>query len=164
MPQAINQSDLLRTLGRLLDSEAIEHADLRFEGELVTVSSTPPGGDRVLRTYVLNDLIVLSQQARTSRGRSSPPAVDRLESRFRTLGQELGQTHFEVDRIHVSTGVHVHGRLNGTRSERWFSQDELMQKDRQRKGFRRLISSPASWPQRLKQKLFKQSARPAHPA
>src|SRR5688500_15657856 len=101
----LTPSDLLRTIGRLLDAQKVHQAEVWFESELVRVQPVGDPSPRLPSAHWLPDLLILSVQARSGRGQGPLAWTDTLESLLRTLGQELGAMHFDLRRLHVTDEI-----------------------------------------------------------
>jgi len=143
--QPAQRAETLRVIGRLLDAEGIRRAELTFHGPMITVRAPGGSNEQLFQTYIVTDLIGLEMRTRSHRVRNDRDATDRLEGLLRTLGQELDSREFQVTYVQIARGIRVTGRVQGVLRERWFSIDELSEKNRLRHQLRRARRAATGW-------------------
>ena len=133
-------ADLLRAIGRLLDSEGAESVQLVNNEAFLTISwrSKSRGNDE--RHYQDHNLEELRKAAKDSRGDIRIPTSPSgsLADLFRTLGQDLDRERADFTQIiQEADGLVVSGSIEGRYMRRKYFTSDLVASSQRRRAWRR---------------------------
>ena len=137
-------ADALRVIGRLLDSQSVERAEIKY-ADRVEVTWTREAGGEETTSYSDFDIAKLREQAPLMRRPVALPKQGEREELLRTLGQELDAQGIAMVRItEEGSSFQVHGTQGSEPVYRFYSRAELRALSEQRRALRRTPNIEAS--------------------
>jgi hypothetical protein len=132
------QPDLLRAVGRTLDSLHASEIEITFREVFMSISWQSPAGGAQQRSFEDIELEALRDQARQMRGGLiTNPVSGQLAELLRTLGQELSSEELEATSIvEEGDGFRVSGVARGRYVRQMYWKTELKRLSEQRRAMR----------------------------
>jgi len=138
LAEHISYGNVLRAVGRLLDTEGALRVKLEEDPTYLTVSWLKDNGRWEHYAYRTDaGLEALLQLARSERGDGTAPGAQSWEERLRTLGQELDAEGIRLIEATVGRGLEVSGKLGDRTVRHVYSIDELEKRSMDRRAERR---------------------------
>ena len=147
MLQRGEYADILRAIGRSLDTAGASSFEIRHSDGFMDLSWQDDGGTSTARTYQKIEVERLRDEARTMRSESHPQPIGRRADQLRTLGQELDEQGVLATRIlEDSAGLHVAGTRDGEHFSQSYTTATLAQASETRRAQRQAAAAALSGP------------------
>jgi hypothetical protein len=129
--------DVLRAVGRMLDSVQARAAEITEQATSLHVSWQSAGGERVERVFNSEQLDVLRGEEHALRDASASPPFGGHGELLRTLGQSLDQQGISLERVvELADGYRVTGTVGARYISQWYGPDVLHGASERRRSLR----------------------------